>query len=357
MYFMHSIFEGINWDKFDLYCYSIRPVTQVQELYPNIQWKYIHSAINTDELKNIIQSDGIDILFDLAGHTAEDRLDVFVKRAAPIQISYCAYPNTTGVLNMDYHIVDRYTDSDGISPGPGGIIRPSTQKYYTEKLLFMDNCFLSCTPYVNTLPDIVQEPCQKNGYLTIGTFNKLNKINEKVVAIWETIMEKCPTIRLVMKSKDFTTPEIKKRFMDMWKNKELFNRITILDFSVTNSLHLLEYNNIDLALDTFPYSGTCTTCDALTMGVPVITLFDSERQYHVQNVSSSILFNAGLSEFICFSEEEYINKVIHYANNSTELHNIKNNVREKFINTICDNKKFVREFEEKMIQVYNELDM
>jgi len=187
--------------------------------------------------------------------------------------------------------------------------------------------------------------------------NKLNKINEKVVAVWETIMERCPTIRLIMKSKDFTTPEIKQRFLNMWKNKALFERITILDFSITNQLHLLEYNNLDLALDTFPYSGTCTTCDALTMGVPVITLYDSKRQYHVQNVSTSILINAGLSEFVCYSEEEYINKVIHYVNNPMELHNIKNKVREQFMNTICDNQKFVRQFEEKMIQVYNELDM
>jgi predicted O-linked N-acetylglucosamine transferase (SPINDLY family) len=357
MYFMNSIFDKINNEKFELFCYSIRPITQVNELYPNIRWKYIHSAINTDELKNIIQSDDIDILFDLAGHTAEDRLDVFIKRAAPIQISYCAYPNTTGIPNMDYHIVDHYTDSDGITPGTCGIVRPSTQKYYTEKLLFMDNCFLTYTPYVDSLPIIDIEPYQKNGYLTIGTFNKLNKINENVIAVWETIMERCPTIRLIMKSKDFTTPEIKQGFLNMWKNKALIERISILDFSITNQLHLLEYNNLDLALDTFPYSGTCTTCDALTMGVPVITLFDSKRQYHVQNVSTSILINAGLGEYVCYSEEEYINKVIYYANNPTELYNIKNKVRSNFMDTICNNQKFVKEFEDKMIQVYNELDI
>jgi predicted O-linked N-acetylglucosamine transferase (SPINDLY family) len=357
MYFMNSIFELIDCNKFELICYSTRPITQLQPLFPKILCKYVHNGITTDELKQIIQSDEIDILFDLSGHTAQDRLDVFAHRAAPIQISYCAYPNTTGIINMDYHIVDRYCDSDGITPGAGGIIRPSTQKYYTEKLLFMDHCFLTYTPYVDSIPVIDIEPCQKNGYLSIGTFNKINKINENVIAVWETILERCPNVRLIMKSKDFSTPGVKKQFMSMWKNKSLHERVSILDFSITNTLHLLEYNNLDLALDTFPYSGTCTTCDALYMGVPVITLFDSKRQYHVQNVSTSILINAGLSEYVCFSEEEYIDKVVYYANHLEELYNIKNNIRTKFMNTICNNEKFVREFEEKMQTVYANLKM
>jgi predicted O-linked N-acetylglucosamine transferase (SPINDLY family) len=357
MYFIHSIFELIDFNKFDLICYSTKHITQLQSLFPKILCKYIHNGITTDELKQIIQSDEIDILFDLSGHTAVDRLDVFAYRAAPIQISYCAYPNTTGIANMDYHIVDRYCDSDGITPGPGGIIRPSTQKYYTEKLLFMDNCFLTYTPYVDSIPVIDVEPCQKNGYLSIGTFNKINKINENVIAVWETILERCPNVRLIMKSKDFSTPVVKKQFMSMWKNKSLHKRVSILDFSITNTLHLLEYNNLDLALDTFPYSGTCTTCDALYMGVPVVTLFDCKRQYHVQNVSTSILINAGLSEYVCFSEEEYIDKVVYYANHLEELHNIKNNIRTKFVNTVCNNEKFVREFEAKMQEVYTDLKM
>jgi predicted O-linked N-acetylglucosamine transferase (SPINDLY family) len=352
MYFMHSILELFDRNKFDIVCYSVQPITQVQKMFPDVVWKHVHDNIYTQELKNIIHNDGIDIMFDMAGHTSADRSDVFAIRAAPIQISYCAYPNTSGLWNMDYHIVDKYCDSDGISPGPGGVIRPNTQRYYTEKLIFMDNCFLNYTPYVDSPLFLAEQACVRNQYLTIGTFNKLNKINSRVVQLWQTIMQKCKSVHFIIKTKDLATDALREEFMQMFSDKNVHDRISILSYSPTNTDHLLEYNNIDLAMDTFPYSGTCTTCDALYMGVPVMTLFDEKRQYHVQNVSSSILINAGLSEFVCFSEQEYINKVIYYANNLKELHDIKNKIRNQFINTVCNGEAFVREFEQKMIETY-----
>jgi protein O-GlcNAc transferase len=353
MYFMHSILQLFDRNKFDIICYSIQPITQVQKMFPDVAWRHTHDGIHTQDLKNIIHSDGIDILFDMAGHTSADRLDVFAIRAAPIQISYCAYPNTSGLWNMDYHIVDKYCDSDGISPGPGGVIRPSTQRYYTEKLIFMDKCFLNYTPYVDGPLFLAEQACIRNQYLTIGTFNKLNKINSHVVDLWQTILQKSHNTRFIIKTKDLASDALRNNFMQMFSDKNVHDRISILSYSPTNTSHLLEYNNIDIALDTFPYSGTCTTCDALYMGVPVITLFDEKRQYHVQNVSSSILMNAGLSEFVCFSEEEYINKIIYYANNLKELHDIKNKIRDQFMTTVCDGHAFVHEFEQKMIDTYH----
>lgn len=354
MYFIHSILDKIDRNKFSIICYSLKPITQVQAIFPDIVWKYIHSGMTCSEFKNIIRKDDIDILFDLTGHTSEDRLDVFVERSAPIQISYCAYPNTTGLLNMDYHIVDKYCDSDGITPGPGDIVRPSTQRYYTEKLIFMDKCFLNYTPYVDNELQLAEQPCMINNFLTIGTFNKLNKINSHNIKLWQCILQNCNNIHFVIKTKDLATPELQEQFMNMFTDKEVHKRIKIMSYSETNTNHLLEYNKLDIALDTFPYSGTCTTCDALYMGVPVMTLFDDKRQYHVQNVSSSILINTGLSEFVCFSEEEYINKVIYYANHQEELRDIKKKVREQFLKTVCNAETFVREFEDKIRQTYEE---
>lgn len=352
-YFLISILQHINYNKFDVTCYSLKPVTHAQDLYPKPEWKFVR-GISTLELKCMIQADGIDILFDLATHTAEDRLDVFALKAAPIQISYCGYPNTSGLASMDYHIVDRYCDSDGITPGPGGIIRSSTQKYYTEKLIFMDNCFLNYTPYIETMPELNEQPILKNGFLTLGCFNKFNKINREVVAVWEQILEQCESVRLIVKCKEFNTASMKSQFLSMWQNKHLYQRITLLDYCNTNIGHLLEYNKIDIALDTFPYSGTCTTCDALLMGTPVVTLFDGEKQYHVQNVSSSILINARLPEFVCFSKDEIVNKIQYYSSNIHKLQGIKTKVRQNFLDNICNHKKFVNDFEHKMTQVYKE---
>jgi len=352
-YFIHSILKFINYDLFDVYCYSIK-VVDLSGTFNKIKWKVMKGSSPTD-LKKIIENDQIDILFDLASQTGDNRLDTFVLKPAPIQISYCGYPNTSGLMNMDYHIIDKYCDSDGITPGPGGIVRPSTQKYYTEKLIFMDNCFLNYTPSIgiDNLPELINvQPAITNKYLTIGTFNRYNKINDRVVEMWEKILKHCPNVRFVIKTKEFLTESLKQQFINTWKDKEVYKRVTILDYADTYTQHLPDYNKMDIALDTYPYSGTTTSCEALLMGVPVLTLFDGVRQYHSQNVTSSLMINSDLPEYVCLSEEEYINKVQYYSNNLDKLANLKQTVREKFIKGICDYPTFVNEFEDKLLSTY-----
>ena len=353
-YFLSAILKHINYDIFDVFCYSLK-VVSLTEMYPKCKWKVVKGT-SPQELKNAIVSDNIDILFDLASQTGDNRLDTFALKPAPIQISYCGYPNTSGLSNMDYHIVDKITDSDGISPGPGRIIRPSTQKYYTEKLLFMNKCFLSYTPSIGieNLPELIDvQPAINNGYLTIGSFNRYNKINDGVIEVWEEILTKCPNVRLVIKNKEFLTPTLKEQFIKTWRNSELLKRIQILKYSDLYSQHLLDYHLMDIALDSFPYSGTTTSCEALLMGVPVLTLFDADRGYHSQNVSSSLMINSGLEEYVVFNKEEYVQKVIELSRNLDQLNDLKQNVRNKFIKSpICNYKEFVSEFEDKLVDTY-----
>jgi predicted O-linked N-acetylglucosamine transferase (SPINDLY family) len=353
-YFVSCILKYIDYDVFDVYCYSLK-VVSLGDMYPKCNWRVVKGT-SPQELKDRIASDSIDILFDLASQTGDNRLDTFVLKPAPIQISYCGYPNTSGLSNMDYHIVDKYTDSDGVSPGPGGKIRPSTQKYYTEKLLFMDHCFLSYTPSIGmeNLPALSDvQPCKKNDYLTIGTFNRYNKINDSVIEVWEEILEKCPNVRFVIKTKEFLTPTLKEQFINTWKNKKLLDRIEILNYSDLYTQHLPDYNKMDIALDSFPYSGTTTSCEALLMGVPVLTLFDSERQYHSQNVTSSLMINCGLDEYVAFSKKDYVNKIVEFSKDLDKFNNLKQNVRDRFVNGhICDHKAFVSELEDKLVTLY-----
>lgn len=356
-FFINTILNYINFDIFCITCYSLKPVDSVLDMFPDVNWKYVNTmtAANIAEFKNIIVQDNIDILFDLISNTSNSQIKLFALKPSPIQIGYCGYPNTSGLCNMDYHITDKYCDSDGITQGPGGLVRPSTQKYYTEKLIFMDNCFLSYTPGVESFQVLQTEPVQRNGYLTIGTFNKLNKINEKMVGIWEQILQRCPNVKLALKIKEFNTEIIKERFFELWKDKSVIPQITLLPYSNTYVEHLSDYNLIDIALDTFPYSGTTTTCESLMMGTPVVTLFDSKRQYHVQNVSSSLLINSDLAEFVTFTEEEYIDKVCYYATHLDEVIGMKEQVRQKFSNgRVYDHVGFVDEFEDKLLQIYRE---
>ena len=170
--------------------------------------------------------------------------------------------------------------------------------------------------------------------------------------MWEKILKRCPNVRFVIKTKEFLTDTLREQFINTWKDSEVYKRVTILDYSDTYTDHLPDYNKMDIALDTYPYSGTTTSCEALMMGVPVLTLFDGERQYHPQNVTSSLMINSDLSEYVCLSEDDYINKVEYFANNLDKLVNLKQTVRDKFVKGICDYPKFVGELEDKLLLTY-----
>ena len=340
-YFIHSILNYLNYDLFNVTCYSVK-VVKLEGMFPKCQWVVVKNMSNED-FKNRIQQDKIDILFDLSAHTGDNRLDTFVLKPAPIQISYCGYPNSSGIRSMDYRITDKFCDSK------------ASQKYYQEKFIFMDRCFLSYTPSIgiDNLPELTEEPSIKNGWVTFGTFNRYNKINSMVVGVWEKILQRAPTARLAIKTKEFSSPKIKQQFLDIFKDKSTLDRVIIMPYSDTYTEHLPDYNKLDVAIDTFPYSGTTTSCESLMMGVPVLTLFDNIRHYHSQNVTTSLMRNCGLDEYVTESQEEYIERAVWMANHPEELVGLKRKVRDAFVNgPICDYAGFTDEFENKLINTY-----
>jgi len=340
-YFLHSILNHINYDLFDVTCYSVK-IVKLESMFPKCKWRVVKN-MSSEDFKTMIQSDNIDILFDLSAHTGDNRLDTFVLKPAPIQISYCGYPNSSGIKSMDYRITDRHCDSI------------KSQKYYQEKFIFMDRCFLAYTPSmgIDNIPEITEQPCVKNGYITFGTFNRYNKINEMVIGVWEKILIAAPTARFMIKTKEFLTPKLKKQFLDTFKNKSVLDRVIILPYSDTYGEHLPDYNKMDISVDTFPYSGTTTSCESLMMGVPVLTLFDNVRHYHSQNVTSSLMKNCGLHEYVTNSQQQYIDRAVYFANNLGILKDLKQSVRNAFVNgPICDYKGFTEEFENKLIETY-----
>ena len=340
-YFLHSILKYINYDLFNVTCYSVK-IVELKGMFPKCNWAVVKNLSNED-FKKRIQKDNIDILFDMSAHTGDNRLDTFVLKPAPIQISYCGYPNSSGIRSMDYRITDKYCDSE------------RSQKYYQEKFIFMDKTFLAYTPSmgIENIPELTEQPLVKNGYITFGTFNRYNKINSMVIGVWEKILKAIPNARFAIKTKEFLTPKLKKQFLDTFKDKSVLDRVIILPYSDTYTEHLPDYNKIDIALDTFPYSGTTTSCESLMMGVPILTIFDNVRHYHSQNVTTSLMKNCGLDEYITTSQEEYINKAVYFSKNLNKLHNLKADVRHHFVNSpICNYTEFVNEFEEKLYTVY-----
>jgi predicted O-linked N-acetylglucosamine transferase (SPINDLY family) len=340
-YFIHSILNHIDYDLFNVHCYSVK-VVQLDNMFKKCNWFVVKNKSDT-ELKDLIQSHNIDILFDLSAHTGDNRLDTFVLKPAPIQISYCGYPNSSGIRSMDYRITDKFCDSD------------KSQKYYQEKLVFMDKCFLAYSPSmgIKDIPPLGDQPCKRNGHITFGCFNRFNKVNSMVIGVWEKLLQRIPTARFVIKTKEFLTPKIKQQFFDTFKDKSVLERVEILPYSDTYSEHLPDYNLMDISLDTFPYSGTTTSCESLMMGVPVLTLFDNVRHYHSQNVTTSLMKNCDLPEFVAYSQEEYIQKAVDFANDLESLSDLKVRVRDHFVNgPVCNYKEFVTEFEDKLVSLY-----
>jgi predicted O-linked N-acetylglucosamine transferase (SPINDLY family) len=341
-YFLSSILQNINYDKFEIYCFTIK-VQQLGDLYPKCKW-FIAKTLSSKDLAKLITDNGIDMLFDMSGQTGDNRLDTFALKPAPIQISYCGYPGTTGLNSMDYHLTDSYCDSE------------NTQKYYVEKLVFLKNCFLNYNPPMDIIefPKKLIQPFIKNGYITFGTFNRFNKINPRLIGVWEQILEKIPTCRFIIKTKEFLSPHLIEKFFNSFKNKNLIDRIEILDYSENLLTHLPDYNLMDIALDSFPYSGTTTSCEALYMGVPLITLFDSERGYHSQNVTTSLLKNSNLSEFVATDIPDYINKAVTVSQKDKNYFtNLKIQTREKFMNSpIWKREAFIQNFEETLTNLY-----
>jgi predicted O-linked N-acetylglucosamine transferase (SPINDLY family) len=312
--------------------------------YESLQNFKIIKNKTTEQVCQFIRNDNIDVLIDLSGNTCNNRLDVFSLKPTKIQISYCGYPYTTGLNTIDYKIVDKNTDSDTYS-----------RKHYVEKLLYMDKCFLNyspnpiLSPEFNSNQQIIPPSPFNDKIIYISSFNRLNKITRcNIELIQKILLHFKGKVVFVFKTKALLNNTIKKNFLNHF-NKQVQKYIIIKDCNNTHNNHILEYNNINIAYDTFPYSGTTTSCEALNMGVPVLTLFNKEY-YHPQNVSSSLLINSELSEWVCYNHDDFIIKIQNYINNvenknthlicSNKVFNYKKFISEKFKNGYVYNQKY-----------------
>lgn len=327
VYYFIACLLGGNLE-FDVYCYSEKVLTTKSD---NVVSRIIKN-VSDDALKEMVLNDRIDVLFDLSGHTAMNRMGLFAKRAAPVQMTYVGYPNTTGLKNMDYRITDKYADECGYIPDR-----------YTEELLYLDRCFLCYTP---TLLELGDQPYLRNGRrVTFGSFNRMNKINKTVRLVWEKLLRGVPNSRIVVKTKALLNKRCKQEFLDLF-DKFIVDRIDIIDCTVTHDKHLLKYNDVDICIDTFPYSGTTTSCEALSMGVPVLTLRDNENYFHAQNVTSSILHYSKMDEYICETLDDFVSKSCEFLQwDDSRWKNLKGDTRKRFVGgNVCDTKNFIKEF-------------
>ena len=331
--FLYPILLNHNKYQVNIFCYSnSENFDMMSEKLKKLSTKWVDiSSLTDQDVCHEIQKDNIHILVDLAGHSKRNRLGVLAMKPAPVQLSYLGYPGTTGIEQIDYRLTDQWADPEDFEP------------FYHEKIVRMPDSFLCFDPEYK-FPEIHSLPALKNKYITLGSFNRMSKLNPFILERWATILKHLPDSRLLLKAQAFHDSGIVKKiqifFEQMGVNKK---RLILYERTASRTDHLKMYHNIDIALDTFPYHGTTTTCQALWMGVPVITLIGNA---HVSRVSMSILKTMGLTEFIATTSDEYVNKVIHLSNNLHLLSQLRKNLRAIGMNSpLHQSKTFVKHLE------------
>ena len=276
-------------------------------------------------------------MIDLNGYTFGNRLNIFLNRVAPIQILWLGYCNSIGLNNMDYMISDE------------NCIKDNEQHNYTEKIIFLPKIWNSMSNPTN-LPVISELPYLKRKIFTFGSFNNFQKISSKTIEIWSKILNNTNS-RLVLKNSIIDNEEINQNLREkFFDNKVKEEQIQILNFQKNSFDHLSFYNDIDLALDTFPYNGVTTTFESILMGVPVLTLkgfnFNSR-------CGESINKNLKLENFIAESYDDYYLKAINLYKNIDYLKNLRKELRNSAISSpLFDNKNFALVFSKKIKKIW-----
>ncbi len=284
-----------------------------------------------------IRSKKMDVLIDLGSHTGR-LMEAFSRRMAPIQITYMGYPNTTGLTNMDYRFADNLADL------------PENNNLFTEKQLIINGGMWAYSPLIDA-PEPGPLPYLTNGIFTFGSFNNIAKFSNDTIRCWGRILKEAPNSRMLLKNKYLEDSSVK---------QHLISQFTAVGANANQLLfspgipemrdHLALYNEIDLALDTFPYNGTTTTFEALWMGTPVLTL---EGEAHGARVGKSILSRAGLDSLVAKSRGSYVKAAIMYASKPETLAPLRPALRNILIDSgQCDGQRVTREIEHHILSIF-----
>ena len=297
------------------------------------------AGANDDEVAARIRADEIDILIDLSGHTSGHRLEVFARRPAPLQITWLGYSGTTGLDAIDYRCSDPLVDRSG-----------DAARYSSETLLQLPYTNWCYSPLSGT-PDVAALPALTAPGVSFGSFNNFGKISSVTLDLWAAILKQTPSSRLVLKNVALGSASIVKQVQDGFASRGISaDRLELRGQSESLLEHLNHYNDIDISLDTFPYHGTTTTCEALWMGVPTITL---EGPNHVSRPGVSLLTNVGLAELVAVNRSEYVDKAGQLAGNLTQLAELRAGLRQRMLDSPLMNAPgFARAMENNYRQIW-----
>ena len=292
-YFIESLLEAHDREAFEIFCYSDRvceDATTERLIKLPLTWRRIAGKTN-EQVASLVREDSIDILVDLAGHTSDNRLMALARKPAPIQVTYAGYCDTTGLPAIDYRLTDAHADPPGVADA-----------FSVEKLIRLSGsgwCYRppECSPPVGAAPIL------KNGFVTFGSFSVQSKLNDALLGRWAELMASLPGSRLIIKNASVPASSVRTRILATFASHGITaDRIELIGTVADTTEHLATYHRVDIALDSYPYHGVTTTCEALWMGVPVVTLAGA---HHASRVGVSLLHSVGLSELIATDSAKF----------------------------------------------------
>jgi protein O-GlcNAc transferase len=330
-YFVPGMLDKLARLRFQLFAYNVSHYHDevTASLKPMFNYWNDVAELSESDLSDRIRGDRIDILFDLSGHTSYSRLLTFARRAAPVQITYLGYPNTTGLDAMDYRLTDQIADPPG-----------DDDEFHSETLWRLDRCFLCYSPPFPA-PEVALRG-SSGGAVVFGSFNSRAKYSDECLSAWAELLRKVPGSSLLLKSLVGNGDDRgREELMHWFASRGIApGRIELLERIPGKDEHLGTYSRIDIALDTFPYNGTTTTCEALWMGVPVISLAGDR---HASRVGASILNAVGLGEFVTSSVDRYIDTAAALAANLSRRLELRTGMRQRVLSSpLCDSRDMAR---------------
>jgi len=332
-YFLDGILGEINADAFALYAYSnFHGEDEMTATIRTRVSKFTKVPGLTDaQLAEAIVQDGIDILVDLSGHTGFNRLPLFSWKPAPVQVTWLGYNGTTGVEAIDYILCDRV------------VLPPAEEPNFVEKPWRLPDLWVCFTP-PGLRVDVAAVPALKNGHVTFGSFNNLTKVTRETMACWAQILQSVPNSRLLLKSRQLSDAGVQDDVAAAFDGLGVErSRLALMGETADKADHYAMYNQVDIALDPFPYAGTTSTVEALWMGTPLVTLRGNS---FISHSGESILRNVGLDDWIGETPSDYVERAVAFAADLPALSDLSKEVRERLLaSPVCDAPRFARNLE------------
>jgi len=337
-YFICGMLRFLDRREISTFAYSTTP--RVDDLSADIKrhvslWRDVR-AFSDDKLLTTIRADQVDVLFDLAGHTKGNRLRVFARRAAPVQATWAGYVGTTGIGAMDYILADRWQ------------IPEEFEQFYTERVLRMEHDYVCYEPPPYS-PPVGPLPAERNGHITFGGFHNVGKAGALSVSTWAKVLHAVPDSKLILTYKKLNDPVVEARLRRRFEEAGIPRERVIVEGSTPHWTLLNRYNDVDIGLDSRPYSGGLTTLEAMWMGVPVVTV--PGRTFAGRH-SLTHLTNAGFPELAAPDEDGYVSLAAELSRDLPRLADYRRTLRPRLVDSpIMNPRAFAREFTALMQQL------